>query len=46
MCMLAGIDYKLKTDIKSVDVGKKTLTSTSGETFSYEKLIVATGARV
>ena len=42
----SGIDYKLKTNITSVDVKKKTLTSDSGETFSYDKLIIATGARV
>ena len=44
--MPAGIDYKTNTSITAVDVGAKTLTAASGDTISYEKLIVATGARV
>ncbi len=48
MClgMGAGIDYKTNTSITAVDVSAKTLTAASGDTISYEKLIVATGARV
>ncbi|CAL8465067.1 g4602 [Coccomyxa elongata] len=40
-----GIDYKTSTKITSVDVAAKKLTSEIGDTISYEKLIVATGAR-
>ncbi len=42
----AGIDYKTNTKITSVDVAAKKLTAESGDTINYEKLIVATGARV
>jgi NAD(P)H-nitrite reductase large subunit len=41
-----GIEYKTDTRITKVDVSSKTLTAESGETISYEKLIIATGARV
>lgn len=44
--MGAGIDYKTNTSITAVDVSAKTLTAASGDTITYEKLIVATGARV
>ncbi|EIE20462.1 monodehydroascorbate reductase [Coccomyxa subellipsoidea C-169] len=40
-----GIDYKTNTSITAVDVSAKTLTAASGDSISYEKLIVATGAR-
>lgn len=42
----AGIDYKVNTKITAVNVAAKKLTAESGDTISYEKLIVATGARV
>lgn len=44
--MHAGIDYKTNTSITAADVGAKTLTAASGDTITYEKLIIATGARV
>ncbi|KAK9917100.1 hypothetical protein WJX75_000871 [Coccomyxa subellipsoidea] len=40
-----GIDYKTNTSITAADVGAKTLTAASGDTITYEKLIIATGAR-
>jgi 3-phenylpropionate/trans-cinnamate dioxygenase ferredoxin reductase subunit len=40
-----GIEVKLRTEIESVDVQKKRLRATSGETFEFEALLIATGAR-
>jgi NADPH-dependent 2,4-dienoyl-CoA reductase/sulfur reductase-like enzyme len=40
-----GIDVRLKTVIDSVDLKKKQLRATSGETFEFETLLIATGAR-
>uniref|UniRef100_A0A1J3H9R2 monodehydroascorbate reductase (NADH) n=1 Tax=Noccaea caerulescens TaxID=107243 RepID=A0A1J3H9R2_NOCCA len=40
-----GIELVLGTRVKSVDVRRKTLLSSTGETISYKFLIVATGAR-
>lgn len=42
----AGIELVLGTKVISVDVRRKTLDTSTGETISYETLIVATGARV
>jgi hypothetical protein len=42
----AGIELILGTKVISVDVRRKTLDTSTGETISYERLIVATGARV
>ena len=42
----AGIEYKTNTCITGVDIKAKKLTAKSGDTISYEKLIVATGCRV
>ena len=42
----AGVDYKTSTKVTAIDAKSKTLTSESGDTISYEKLIYATGARV
>jgi NADPH-dependent 2,4-dienoyl-CoA reductase/sulfur reductase-like enzyme len=42
----AGIELILGTKVISVDVRRKTLDTSAGETISYERLIVATGARV
>ncbi len=42
----AGVDYKTNTKIIAIDAKAKTLSSESGDTISYEKLIYATGARV
>ena len=42
----AGVDYKVNTKITAVDAKAKTLTAESGDMISYEKLIMATGARV
>lgn len=44
--MHAGIDFKVKTNVTSVDVKNKSLTTESGENITFEKLIVATGSRV
>ena len=40
-----GIDVKLQTVIETVDLQKKQLRSASGETFTFETLLIATGAR-
>ncbi|KAK2661755.1 hypothetical protein Ddye_000329 [Dipteronia dyeriana] len=40
-----GIELVLGTRVKSADVRRKTLLTTTGETISYKFLIVATGAR-
>ena len=40
-----GIEVKLQTEIESVDLQKKRLRATSGDTFEFEKLLIATGAR-
>src|SRR5215469_7384657 len=39
------IDVKLQTVIESADLEKKQLRGTSGETFQFETLLIATGAR-
>lgn len=40
-----GVELVLGTGVKSADVKRKTLLTTTGETISYKILIVATGAR-
>src|SRR6516165_9343013 len=40
-----GIDFRLQTVIETVDLQKKQLRSASGETFEFETLLIATGAR-
>jgi NADPH-dependent 2,4-dienoyl-CoA reductase/sulfur reductase-like enzyme len=40
-----GIEVKLQTEIERVDLQKKRLGATSGETFEFEALLIATGAR-
>jgi NADPH-dependent 2,4-dienoyl-CoA reductase/sulfur reductase-like enzyme len=40
-----GIEVKLQTEIERVDLQKKRLHATSGETFEFEALLIATGAR-
>jgi hypothetical protein len=42
----SGVELVLGTGVKSADVKRKTLLTTTGETISYKILIVATGARV
>lgn len=42
----SGVELVLGTGVKSADVKRKTLLTTTGETISYKVLIVATGARV
>src|SRR2546427_6168038 len=41
-----GIDVRLRSEVEGVDEKGKALHSRSGETLGFEKLIVATGARV
>src|ERR1041384_2250403 len=41
-----GIDVRLKSEVEGVDEKGKVLHLRSGETLGFEKLIVATGARV
>lgn len=41
----AGIQYLTNTKVVGADVGAKVLTTAGGDTITYEKLIVATGAR-
>jgi len=40
-----GIDLKLRMIIDEIDLTKKRLHAASGETFEYETLLIATGAR-
>ena len=40
-----GIDIKLRTVIDKVDFNRKQLHADSGETFEYDTLLIATGAR-
>ena len=40
-----GVDVRLQTVIETVDVQNKRLHATSGETFEFETLLIATGAR-
>jgi NADPH-dependent 2,4-dienoyl-CoA reductase/sulfur reductase-like enzyme len=40
-----GIDLKLRMIIDEIDLKKKRLHAASGETFEYETLLIATGAR-
>ena len=40
-----GIALKLRTVVTNVDLKKKELRANSGETFGYETLLIATGAR-
>lgn len=42
----SGIDYKTSTKVTAADLASKTLTTASGDKISYDKLIIATGARV
>lgn len=42
----AGIDYLTGTRVTGVDVGAKSLTTAGGQTITWDKLVVATGARV
>ena len=40
-----GITYLTGTRVTSADLASKTLTTAAGDTVTYEKLVVATGAR-
>jgi NADPH-dependent 2,4-dienoyl-CoA reductase/sulfur reductase-like enzyme len=40
-----GVDVRLQTVIETVDLPNKRLHATSGETFEFETLLIATGAR-
>lgn len=40
-----GVEVRLQTVIETVDLQKKRLHATSGETFEFETLLIATGAR-
>jgi NADPH-dependent 2,4-dienoyl-CoA reductase/sulfur reductase-like enzyme len=40
-----GIELRLQTEIERVDLQKRRLRATSGETFEFEVLLIATGAR-
>ena len=42
----AGIDYLTSTKVTAVDVAAKQLTTAGGEAITFDKLVVATGARV
>ncbi len=44
--MLPGVELILNTTIASADLKAKTLTSSTGDVYSFEKLIIATGASV
>ena len=41
-----GIDVHLKTPIQKIDISGKRLVAKSGEEFGFQKLVLATGARV
>lgn len=40
------MEFKLNTTVTGADVKAKTLTTASGDTITYEKLIIATGSGV
>lgn len=40
-----GIDYLTSTTVTALDVKAKTVTTNGGDTFNYEKLVLAMGAR-
>ena len=42
----AGVEFKTNTLVTGADVKAHTLTTESGDTITYEKLIVATGSGV
>ena len=42
---LHGIEVKLRTVIENVDLAERRLRAASGETFDFETLLIATGAR-
>lgn len=42
----ANVNLKLGTRIEKIDRSAKTVTSTAGEVIAYDKLVLATGARV
>lgn len=44
--MVAGIELILSTEIVKADLAAKTLSTTSGETFKFHILIIATGSTV
>ena len=44
--LFAGISLILSTEIVKADLASKTLTSSAGETFKYQTLIIATGSTV
>jgi NADPH-dependent 2,4-dienoyl-CoA reductase/sulfur reductase-like enzyme len=41
-----GIEVKLNTRVSSIDAGRKRILTSSGEEYSFDKLIIATGAEV
>ena len=41
-----GIEVKLSTRVTSIDVGSKRVRTNSGDEYSFDKLIIATGAEV
>jgi NADPH-dependent 2,4-dienoyl-CoA reductase/sulfur reductase-like enzyme len=45
-CCYAGITYKTSTKATALDVAGKHVTLAGGDTVSYDKLILATGAKV
>lgn len=45
-CFFPGIELVLGTRVKSVDARRLTLVTSTGETITYNFLIIATGARV
>ncbi len=44
--LCAGINFLTNTLIVRANLASKSLESDKGETFTYDKLIIATGARV
>jgi len=42
----AGIEYLTSAKVTAVDVAAKQLTTAGGDTITFDKLVVATGARV
>lgn len=39
----AGIDFKLNSTVSKVDIKGKSVDTTSGDKYTFEKLIIATG---
>ena len=44
--LAAGIEYLTGTTVTSADIKNKSISTDKGQTFSYDKLMIATGSTV